>query len=154
MQQPDFFKIAKAHLRMKRKNDDGWIYRKEQKKSKNNNYQQQHQHGIKNNTHGYRNNPNKTAAQDKEELPIYYGKIPLTKEVMKNPTTIVMSETGSGKTTQLPQYLLSTYLPSKGIHVFVQSVEILLYTTFTHVKIFLMRFHFTSDSGFASFLNC
>ena len=37
--------------------------------------------------------------------------------VRDNPTIIVMSETGSGKTTQLPQYILSQYT-NKGYHLF------------------------------------
>lgn len=104
MQQPDFLKIAKAHLQKKRKNDEEWIYRKEQKKKSN----QQH---FNRNTNSVGNS---TKIDERENLPIHYGRMPLIKEVLKNPTTIVMSETGSGKTTQLPQYLLSTYLPSKG----------------------------------------
>lgn len=51
----------------------------------------------------------------RRRLPIYFGKQPLINEIMKNETTILMSETGSGKTTQLPQYLLETKLSKRGV---------------------------------------
>jgi len=48
------------------------------------------------------------------QLPIFFGKGALIQEVARNETVIVMSETGSGKTTQLPQYILNQY-SSRGI---------------------------------------
>lgn len=52
--------------------------------------------------------------QEVRQLPIFFGKGALLQEIATHETVIVMSETGSGKTTQLPQYILNQY-SSKGI---------------------------------------
>ena len=44
--------------------------------------------------------------QHKEELPITKFKSEIVETVSKNQVTMVVSETGSGKTTQVPQFLL------------------------------------------------
>jgi len=54
-------------------------------------------------------------AEQRKLLPIFFGKQALIAEVLRNETVIIMSETGSGKTTQLPQYLLETKLVRKGM---------------------------------------
>lgn len=41
------------------------------------------------------------------DLPIFEFKEDISKSVRKHPCTVVVGETGSGKSTQLPQYLLS-----------------------------------------------
>jgi len=53
--------------------------------------------------------------EQRKLLPISFGKQALINEVLRNETVIIMSETGSGKTTQLPQYLLETKLARKGV---------------------------------------
>ena len=54
-------------------------------------------------------------AEQRKLLPISFGKQALVNEILRNDTVLVMSETGSGKTTQLPQYLLETKLAKKGV---------------------------------------
>jgi len=54
-------------------------------------------------------------AEQRKLLPIAFGKQALLNEILRNETVLVMSETGSGKTTQLPQYILETKLAKKGI---------------------------------------
>jgi len=54
-------------------------------------------------------------AEQRKLLPISFGKQALVNEILRNDTVLVMSETGSGKTTQLPQYLLETKLARKGV---------------------------------------
>ena len=43
---------------------------------------------------------------ERRRLPIFWGRRTLLDEVFKNENVIIMSETGSGKTTQIPQYVL------------------------------------------------
>eukprot|EP01054_Gregarina_sp_Poly1_P004030 Gregarina_sp_Poly_1__4029@NODE_221_length_11248_cov_177_758072_g195_i0_p1_GENE_NODE_221_length_11248_cov_177_758072_g195_i0NODE_221_length_11248_cov_177_758072_g195_i0_p1_ORF_typecomplete_len860_score136_82Flavi_DEAD/PF07652_14/1_2e27HA2/PF04408_23/1_4e26OB_NTP_bind/PF07717_16/5_7e19DEAD/PF00270_29/1_3e14DEAD/PF00270_29/4_1e03Helicase_C/PF00271_31/7_5e13AAA_19/PF13245_6/2_1e03AAA_19/PF13245_6/1_8e08AAA_22/PF13401_6/2e07AAA_22/PF13401_6/5_1e03ResIII/PF04851_15/1_2e05Herpes_ori_bp/PF02399_15/7_3e0 len=43
--------------------------------------------------------------QDRESLPVYLFRRDLLKAIKKHPVLIVVGETGSGKTTQIPQYL-------------------------------------------------
>ena len=50
----------------------------------------------------------------KRSLPICYGRRPLVTEIVNNENVILVSETGSGKTTQLPQYLLEAGLAKTG----------------------------------------
>jgi len=51
----------------------------------------------------------------KRSLPICYGRRPLVTEIVNNENVILVSETGSGKTTQLPQYLLEAGLAKTGM---------------------------------------
>ncbi|KAI8321913.1 ATP-dependent RNA helicase DHX8 [Martensiomyces pterosporus] len=54
----------------------------------------------------------KAAAQrlkpQRESLPIFTARDAIVREVRKNPTVVIVGETGSGKTTQIPQYLLES----------------------------------------------
>ena len=55
--------------------------------------------------------------EQRKNLPIYYGRKELIKVVIQHDTVILMSETGSGKTTQLPQYLLEAQLARFGNNI-------------------------------------
>lgn len=56
-------------------------------------------------------NPAAQAIQEqRKQLPIYLGRDALIEEIKKNDVTVLLGETGSGKTTQVPQYLLESGL--------------------------------------------
>ncbi|KAJ1932347.1 putative pre-mRNA-splicing factor ATP-dependent RNA helicase DEAH6, partial [Linderina pennispora] len=44
----------------------------------------------------------------REKLPIYSAREALVREIRRNQTVVIVGETGSGKTTQIPQYLLES----------------------------------------------
>ncbi|XP_034097849.1 ATP-dependent RNA helicase DHX33 [Drosophila albomicans] len=70
--------------------------------------QQQHQYGknvMKKNT----------IEQDRKALPVYNCRQRILKEVEANDTLLIMGETGSGKTTQIPQFLLQAGYATNGI---------------------------------------
>lgn len=52
--------------------------------------------------------------EERRNLPIWTAREPLLKMIEENQVTILLGETGCGKSTQLPQFLLSKY-QSKGI---------------------------------------
>ncbi|KAF8335534.1 P-loop containing nucleoside triphosphate hydrolase protein [Amanita rubescens] len=57
-----------------------------------------------------------TALQEqRKQLPIAKGREALIEEIRKNEVTILIGETGSGKTTQVPQYLLESGISGPGI---------------------------------------
>ena len=45
--------------------------------------------------------------QDKRNLPIFREKERIIQSVRSNPVTIIIGDTGCGKSTQVPQYLIS-----------------------------------------------
>lgn len=49
----------------------------------------------------------------RQQLPIYSVRDILVREIKNNPSTVIIGETGSGKTTQIPQFIFQS-LPSKG----------------------------------------
>jgi HrpA-like RNA helicase len=53
----------------------------------------------------------------RESLPIYKLKDELVKAIWDNRILVVIGETGSGKTTQMPQYLMEMGLTRKGLKV-------------------------------------
>ncbi|KZT64270.1 P-loop containing nucleoside triphosphate hydrolase protein [Daedalea quercina L-15889] len=53
-------------------------------------------------------------------LPIAMGKDALIEEIRKNDVSILVGETGSGKTTQVPQYLLDSGLAGQGMIAITQ----------------------------------
>lgn len=48
---------------------------------------------------------NRQLEQERRSLPVYQYRQQIINSVKKNPTTIIVGETGSGKTTQIAQYL-------------------------------------------------
>ena len=48
---------------------------------------------------------NRQLEQERQSLPVYQYRQQIINSVKKNPTTIIVGETGSGKTTQIAQYL-------------------------------------------------
>ncbi|KAL0960841.1 hypothetical protein HGRIS_005857 [Hohenbuehelia grisea] len=53
--------------------------------------------------------------EQRKLLPIAQGKDALLEEIRRNDVTILLGETGSGKTTQVPQYILEGGLADKGM---------------------------------------
>eukprot|EP00727_Mastigamoeba_balamuthi_P012192 m51a1_g7596 putative atp-dependent rna helicase dhx8 (652) ;mRNA; f:224239-227355 len=53
--------------------------------------------------------------RQRKELPIYYARDALLHEVAVHDALVVVGETGSGKTTQLPQYLAETAVCGDGV---------------------------------------
>ncbi|EMS21675.1 hypothetical protein NBRC10512_002503 [Rhodotorula toruloides] len=51
---------------------------------------------------------------EREKLPVFQGKDAILKGIADNDTVIVLAETGSGKTTQIPQYILRSDTPCSG----------------------------------------
>ncbi|TMW55938.1 hypothetical protein Poli38472_008586 [Pythium oligandrum] len=58
---------------------------------------------------------NKTIREQRESLPVYKLKRQLMKAIAENQVLVVIGETGSGKTTQMTQYMAEMGLTSKGI---------------------------------------
>ncbi|KAL5524532.1 PRH1 [Sanghuangporus sanghuang] len=52
--------------------------------------------------------------EQRRQLPIAKGRETLIREVRENDTVVLVGETGSGKTTQVPQYLLEADISSSG----------------------------------------
>lgn len=61
--------------------------------------------------------PNKKSSidQDRKFLPVYNCRQRILKELESNDTLLIMGETGSGKTTQIPQFLLQAGYAKNGI---------------------------------------
>lgn len=59
--------------------------------------------------------PANTLQKQREQLPIARGREALIREIQENDTTILLGETGSGKTTQVPQYILESGIAGKGM---------------------------------------
>lgn len=58
---------------------------------------------------------NKTIIEQRESLPVFKLKRQLMKAIAENQVLVVIGETGSGKTTQMTQYMAEMGLTSKGI---------------------------------------
>ena len=64
----------------------------------------------------------------RKRLPIYRYKRRILKTVRENPVTLLMAETGAGKSTQVVQYLhelfqvpgYGSYIPGMGLRTFCQ----------------------------------
>ncbi|KAG6919515.1 hypothetical protein DXG01_005105 [Tephrocybe rancida] len=53
--------------------------------------------------------------EQRSQLPIAKGRDALIKEIQNNDITVLLGETGSGKTTQVPQYILESGLAGNGM---------------------------------------
>ncbi|KAG5654368.1 hypothetical protein H0H81_003826 [Sphagnurus paluster] len=53
--------------------------------------------------------------EQRKHLPIAKGREALIQEILDNDITVLLGETGSGKTTQVPQYILESGLAGKGM---------------------------------------
>lgn len=51
----------------------------------------------------------------REALPIYQARHTITSEIMNNRSIVIVGETGSGKTTQIPQFLYDAGLTERGM---------------------------------------
>jgi len=60
-------------------------------------------------------NKKNSIEQDRKGLPVYKCRQRILKEVETNDTLLIMGETGSGKTTQIPQFLLQAGYASNGL---------------------------------------
>ncbi|KDR82400.1 hypothetical protein GALMADRAFT_237688 [Galerina marginata CBS 339.88] len=60
-------------------------------------------------------NKAKAIQEHRKQLPIAKGRVALIDEIRKNDVTILLGETGSGKTTQVPQYILESGLAKNGM---------------------------------------
>ncbi|KAH7887416.1 P-loop containing nucleoside triphosphate hydrolase protein [Phlebopus sp. FC_14] len=57
----------------------------------------------------------KALQKQREQLPIARGRDALVREIRENDVTILLGETGSGKTTQVPQYILDAGIAGYGM---------------------------------------
>lgn len=70
---------------------------------------------FNNNSNGNSNDRVKLSIQEqRRKLPVYEQRYKLLEQIRRHPTLIIMGETGCGKTTQIPQYILSARLQENG----------------------------------------
>lgn len=83
-----------------------------------------HPSSVNINHHGANNkilhDKSKALLKERKSLPIYEVKKDLLVQLLKNDTNVLMGETGSGKTTQVPQFLYDNNLLGKGNVVVTQ----------------------------------
>ena len=53
-----------------------------------------------------------TGKEEKKELPIIFHEREIMESLENNIVTIVCGETGSGKSTQIPQFILQNHVPN------------------------------------------
>lgn len=71
-----------------------------------------------NNNNNNNNNNNErvklSIQEQKRKLPVYEQRYKLLEQIRRHATLIIMGETGCGKSTQIPQYILSARLQENG----------------------------------------
>jgi ATP-dependent RNA helicase DHX33 len=66
-------------------------------------------------TNGYHGQPKTHVTQQRLNLPIYTARRGIITEIRNNDNVVVVGETGSGKTTQIPQYLYEAKFAKSGM---------------------------------------
>lgn len=81
------------------------------------NNQNGHHHQHRHSHHGHHRDKNKNSAimHQRFNLPIYPARRALITEIRNKDNVIVVGETGSGKTTQIPQYLYEAKFAKEGL---------------------------------------
>lgn len=59
--------------------------------------------------------PNRSIQEQRKSLPVFIVRQQITQEIINNSTLIIIGETGSGKTTQVPQFLHEYQMSNIGI---------------------------------------
>ncbi|EDV99052.1 ATP-dependent RNA helicase DHX33 [Drosophila grimshawi] len=85
------------------------------KKPTNNNFNQQQKPNLYKNVLAANSNKRSSIDQERRSLPVYNCRQRILKELEANDTLLIMGETGSGKTTQIPQFLLQAGYANGGI---------------------------------------
>ena len=83
------------------------------KNGNNNNNHAHNNNNINCNSKYGSNNIQRKLLQQRQALPIYHVREDLMKHLNASDTNILIGETGSGKTTQVPQFLYEDYLLKK-----------------------------------------